>query len=149
MRTKAWILAAITCSAAFAGDDVPGWFREFASTKTPAYSGKVPSVVLLDEGRVSVEENGKTVTSARWMVKVLNREGRRDAQASTAYNNDQKVKEFRAWLMTPSGDVLKYGKDRILDVALAENDVYNEVRARKVVAGDDAVVGAVFGYESV
>ena len=35
-------------------------------------------------------------------------------------------------MIAPSGKVKKYGKEEILDVACAENDVYNECRRRMV-----------------
>jgi len=145
---KLLILAALAASA-FAGDDAPPWLREFASTKVPSYAPNVPAVVLLDEEVVTVEDSGRVLTADRRAIRILTREGREDAVAHTVYvMNTGKVRDMHAWLFRPSGEVKKFGKDKVLDVALAQNDVYNEVRARAVVASDDADPGAVFGYES-
>ena len=65
MRINGWLLAAMTCTAALAGDDVPSWFREFASTKTPSYSAKVSAVVILRERRITVDEGGRATTIER------------------------------------------------------------------------------------
>jgi len=83
MRINGWLLTAMTCTSALAGDDVPGWFREFASTKTPSYSAKVSAVVILRERRITVDEGGRATTIEREVVKVLNREGRHEAVGAT------------------------------------------------------------------
>ena len=150
MRINSWLLAAMTCTAALAGDDVPGWFREFASTKTPSYSAKVSAVVILRERRITVDEGGRATTIEREVVKVLNREGRNEAVGATRYyTGTGKVRDFHAWMMSPSGAFKKYNKDQILDAAVAPNDVYNDARVRLVSGSDDADPESVFGFESV
>ena len=52
-------------------------------------------------------------------------------------------------MIAPSGKVKKYGKEEILDVACADNDVYNECRRRMVSGKRDGEAGSVFAYESV
>ena len=42
----------------------------------------------------------------------------------------------------------EFDKKETLDLALLDNDVYNEVRVRSIVASSDAQVGDVFGYEA-
>jgi Domain of Unknown Function with PDB structure (DUF3857) len=107
-------------------------------------------VVLLNEQTVTVEENGRVTTTSRGAIKVLTREGRKDARGIVSYDTrSEKVRDFRAWIVRPSGETKKYGKDSILDIALAPNDVYNEVRARAVSGEGDSDPGAVFGYETV
>jgi hypothetical protein len=89
-------------------------------------------------------------TVVTYAARILSREGRSAAVAKVLYQTDTgKVKELRAWLIRPSGEVKKYGKDRVLDIAAVDNDVYTEVRIRSVIAGDDVEAGAVFGYEAV
>src|SRR4029450_8426837 len=74
----------------------------------------------------------------------------REATGRVIYTtNAGKVREIRGWIVWPNGDVRKLGKDRVMDVALAPNDVYNEVRAQLVLGSDDAGPGMVFGYETV
>ena len=145
-----FLSGALLISCAFAGDDLPNWLRELSSAKTGPYPSKVPAVVLLDEENVTVDDNGRVTTSNRKAIKVLTREGRKDAVARKVYvTGTGKIRDMRAWMIRPSGDVKKYGKDAIVDLALAANDIYNESRMRAVLASDDADPGAVFGYESV
>src|ERR1700686_2401941 len=102
MRINAWLLAAMTCATALAGDDVPGWFREFASTKTPSYYAKVSAVVILREKRITVDEGGRATTIEREVIKVINREGRGEAVGATRYyTGTEKVRDFHAWMMLP------------------------------------------------
>jgi hypothetical protein len=141
---------ALMSATALAGDDVPPWLKQVASATATAdsYGKDVPAVVLWDESRVTVDEDGKVTTVYFHAVRILTREGRGEAVARHVYNTDSgKVREMRAWLIRPAGPVKKYGKDQALDVAVADNDVYNEARARLIVGSDDAEPGAVFGYE--
>ena len=133
-----------------AGDDVPSWMREASSASVPSYPPKVPAVVLLSETSIAVEDNGRVTTTEREAIRILSRDGRKEARAMAYYYaGSSKVKDFHAWMIRPSGEVKKYDKNHILDMTAAPNDVYNEVRARAVMAEDDADPGAVFGYESV
>ncbi|HKP13868.1 MAG TPA: DUF3857 domain-containing protein, partial [Blastocatellia bacterium] len=133
--------------SARAGDDAPAWLRQAAATALPAYGKDVPGVVLWDESRISVGDDGKVVKTDYYAVKVLTREGRDAAIASRIYNTDySKVREMRAWMIRPAGEVKKYGKDEAADIAVG-NDIYNETRKRVIVARSDAEPGAVFGFE--
>ncbi len=133
-----------------AGDDAPPWLRQAAAASTPPYHKDVPAVVLLDENRVAVDEEGKVTRSVFYAVKILTRDGRGLARASEVYETDKgKIKEFRAWLIYPSGNVKKFGKDETADIAFVDNDIYNEARSRVISARDEAEPGAVFGYEAV
>lgn len=132
------------------GDDVPAWLRQAAAAGLPVYGKEVPAAVLWDESRTTVEEDGRIVKSRYYAVKVLNREGRTAAVAQESYDTESgKVREMRAWLIRPSGEVKKYGKDETADMALVDNDIYNEVRRRRISAQSDAEPGAVFGFEVI
>src|SRR5574341_1300885 len=112
------------------GDEAPAWLRQAASASVPSYGKEVHAVVLHDESRKTVEEDGRIRT--------------------VDYGADsEKVKEMRAWLIRPSGEIKTYGKKETMDVALVENDVYNDARMKLIAAGDDADAGCVFGYEIV
>src|SRR4030095_202866 len=54
--------------------------------------------------------------------------------------------ELKAWLVKPTGEIKRYGKDDTVDVAADMNDVYNEYRMKKISATSDADTGAVFAY---
>lgn len=132
------------------GDEAPAWLKQAAAATAPAYDKKVQAVVLLDEERKTIEEDGRIRTVTQRAVRVLAREGRREAVARVSYSTDtDKVKEMRAWLIRPSGEVISFGKKETMDLAMADNDVYNEVRVKLISASESADAGSVFGYEIV
>jgi hypothetical protein len=105
-------------------------------------------VVLLNEESNVVDGSGKVIRTARKVVKAVNRQA--DVVFAEHYDTDGgKVRDFRAWVISPSGKVKRYAKGEILDMACAENDVYDQCRMRAVSGKGDAEPGAVFGYEAV
>ncbi|HKR02499.1 MAG TPA: DUF3857 domain-containing protein [Pyrinomonadaceae bacterium] len=143
-------LLVLSSSAALAGDEVPAWLQEAAARKAPAYDKDVPAVVLLDESVMTVGEDGRITTTSTYAVRILKREGRDEAVAREAYATDSgKVREMKAWLIRPGGDVKRFGKDQTLDVASATNDVYDESRLKVIDASNEADAGTVFGYQTV
>lgn len=135
---------------AMAGDDVPAWLQQAAATNVPAYEKSVPAVVLLNDEKIVVTDDGRVMTTHLYAVRILNREGRSEALAREIYQTDTgKVRELQAWLIRGSGPAKHYGKDQIVDIALATDDVYNEYRARAIIAENDADAGYVFGYQTV
>jgi transglutaminase-like putative cysteine protease len=145
-------LLCLTCAGPalnVAAEDVPGWLREASTRKVPEYGAKVPAVVLLDEAHAIVDETGRVTTSRRYAVRILSLEGRNEAQASFIYLlGSAKVREMRAWLISPSGELLKLGKETEYDRAYSANDLYNDIRQRGCNAHAKADPGSVFGYES-
>jgi len=131
-------------------DKPPQWLAEVAGRTTPVYKDTVRAAVLFNEERAELQADGRVVTTVRRAVKVLTRSGQREATARVVYRTDTaKVRSLRAWLIYPAGGVKSYDKKETIDVALSENDVYNEARVRAIVATDHAQPGAVFGYEAV
>ena len=151
MKTALLALLISLTPFARAADDAPAWLRRVAAIQPPKYPAKVGAVVLLDEEEVRVEDGGRVTTSSRYAVRILNRDGRASAFGRTTYTTGtSKVRDFRAWLIRPSGETKKYGKDKIVDVALTQDFIlYDESRARIIDAGSEADPGAVFGYEAV
>lgn len=148
MSSRTLILIALLFSRAIAGgEDLPAWLREAVTRQGPNVA-TAPAVVLHDESTVTVLEGGKLLTQSSRAVRILKREGASEAVARAIYTTDTaKVKEFRAWLIRPSGDVKKYGKNDVADVALVNNDIYNEVRVKAISGRSDADPGAVFAFE--
>ena len=141
------MLTAATARAA--GDEAPAWLQQLAKLPTPTYEKDVPAVVLQDEQRVTVSEDGRITTVSTFAVRILLREGRQFAKAVEFYENDAgKVREMKAWLIRPGGTVKKYGKDETIDAVEDPNDIYNESRLKLINGSDDADTGAVFGYQS-
>ncbi len=135
-------------TSALAGDEVPAWLKQAAAITLPSYPKEVEVVVLHDESRITVAEDGRITTSDTYALRLLTRAGRQHAEAMTGYKTDtDKIKEMRAWLIRPNGEVKFYGKQQTLEGALVDNDVYNEYRRKLISAEDDADTGCVFGYE--
>ena len=140
------LVFAVSASAA-PGDETPQWVQQAVTIKVPTYEKDVPAVVLLDEESTTIGSDGKVNQVYNFAIRVLRREGREYAEGHVGYIPDiGKVKDFRAWLIRPSGETKRYGKDDVIDVAGDLNDVYNEYRVRRVSAADDADTGAVFAY---
>lgn len=132
-----------------AADEAPAWLKQVAAAAHPSYSAKVPAVVLLVESNTSVDAAGRITTRSGKAIKILSKEGAREARADELYlTKTGKVREMQGWMIRPSGDVKRYGKDKVADVALRDEDVYNEVRKPVIAAAADAEPGAVFGYEA-
>ncbi len=110
----------------------------------------MPALVLVNDQRVTIEDDGRVATSTSYAARVLTRGGRSAAVAREVYRTDTgKVRDLRAWLIPSTGKAREFDKNEIVDVALVNNDVYNEVRVKRIAAGDDALPGTVFGYESL
>ena len=130
------------------GDDAPGWLRQAAAITVPSYDKKVSAVVLVDDSVATVEEDGKVVQVLTGAVRILSREGRGEAVASAIYETDTgKVRDIKAWLIRPSGQVKSYGSKDVVDEAQALNDVYDESRIKRISAVNDAEGGSVFGFQ--
>jgi hypothetical protein len=143
-------LLLLSSTSAFAGDDMPAWLQQAATQKVPSYDKDVPAVVLLDEAIVTVGEDGRVTTTSTYAVRILKREGRAEAVARESYMTDSgKVREMKAWLIRPNGEVKRYGKDQTLDISPTDNDVYNESRLKIIDASNEADAGMVFGYQTV
>jgi hypothetical protein len=146
-----FVFILLSASVAFAGgDEVPAWLQQAAAQKAPAYERDVKAVVLLDEAIVNVGEDGRITTTSNYAVRILAREGRGEAIAREFYMTDSgKVREMHAWLIRPNGETKRYGKDQVLDVADANNDVYDESRFKIIDASNEADAGTVFGYQTI
>jgi len=140
----------VAAGSALAGDEVPQWLQQAAALAPPVYDKDVPAVVLLNDQKITVSEDGHVVRTRTFAVRIINREGRGEAIAREVYQTDTgKVRDLQAWLVRPNAPAKHYGKDRIVDIALATDDVYNEYRVKAIIAEDDADSGQVFGYQLV
>ena len=116
----------------------------------PAYPGKVPAAVLLQEQHVTVDTAGGMSTVTRSAIKVLTHEGRRAAVATAGYyKNGRQVKELRAWLIAPNGFQKTFDKGSVVDLGAFDRDeLYNDIRYR-MIRGENVEIGSVFAFESV
>src|SRR6266852_2579788 len=121
------VLMVSFANARASGDDAPAWLRQAASLTVPTYDKDVTAVVLVDDGTISVSDDGRTVKVYNFAVRILRRDGRGYAQARVGY-------------------VPESGKVETLDLAGTPNDVYDEYRFKRITAGSEADAGMVFGY---
>lgn len=132
---------------AIAAEEAPAWLREAARTPAPA-GAKAPAIVLFDERRIVVEDDARVTQFRSRAVRVLAGEGRDEARASEVYlQGSGKIKDLKAWLLTPSGETRQYGKESRVDIAVGNGDLYNEIRVAVIAAARDAAPGSVFGFE--
>jgi len=143
------VLALSAPVAARAKSQAPAWLEEAARAPLPPVDPKAPAVVLLDQESCTLDGRGHVSGTMRWAVRVLLREGKYYAFAGLTYRNPGgTVRDLDGWLIRPSGEVRGYGKGDVVDMVAAPNDVYNDVRIRRIDAVSDADVGCVFGYEA-
>ena len=148
--TTCFFLALSSLNVWAAGDEAPAWLKQAAALAPGTYPKEAKAVVLHDEQHTTVEEDGRITETTFYAVRILSGEGRRDAHAVAGYNTESgKVKELKAWLIRPTGEVRAYGKQQTMELALVDNDVYNEHKLRVIDASKEVEAGCVFGYESV
>ncbi|MFT3744045.1 MAG: DUF3857 and transglutaminase domain-containing protein [Pyrinomonadaceae bacterium] len=144
-------LIVLTFVSAARADDTPQWLVEASKLATPTFEMKdVPAVVLRNEETVTVNSDGNILRTVRYAVRILAREGRREATARIVYTTDsEKVRDINAWLIRKAGQPKEFGKKETVDLALVDNDLYNEARIKVIDASDMANEGDVFGFETV
>lgn len=130
-----------------AGDNPPSWLQQAAAAKPPGYEKDVPAVVLHNEQHVTLDGNGKLITVEKYAVRILTREGRREAVGIAFYlSNFSQIREMEGWLIAPGGSTKSFGKKEIIDRISDTDDIYDEGRIKIIDASSDADTGYIFGY---
>jgi hypothetical protein len=150
MRRASSILAVFVMSPllwGFANKDLPSWVEEAASRKLPAYPGKVPAAVLLDEQHVTFDPSGQVTTVQRAAIKVLTQEGKHEALVKVHYwKNRREIKDLHAWLVAPNGFEKTFEKNDVYDIGDFESFIlYQDGRTRAIIPEPE--IGAVFAFE--
>ncbi len=141
------ILGSAVTASAF--QKAPAWLQLAAAASHPSYDAKVPAVVLHRETSITLDNSGKQVKVERTAIKVLTREGRREAGGAAFYlSKFNTVREIEAWMIAPGGTVKSYGKKDVIDRISDPDDIYDEGRIKIIDASGDAEVGSVFGFTS-
>jgi len=145
MRNSLLILAVAMSLRA----DVPTWFREAAGTAHPAYPQRAKAVVLFDEERVSVDETGKQTRTIRRAIKILSLDGKSEARGMLSFDSkDSKVKDFKAWIIQPTGKTKEFAKKDYIEGAVTDYELYSSYRFYGVSASAEVDPNGVFGFES-
>jgi hypothetical protein len=148
---KCFLLGFLAAASPFIwADDLPAWMRNASGSQAPAYSADVHAVVLLNDIRNAVEDNGRVLTTTRRAIRILAREGRVEAFGSQTYfTGNGKIRDARAWVLSPTGTVFKIGPENIVDRTYATANSYDDLRVRELDGRSKVDPGGVFGYEIV
>ncbi len=107
--------------------EAPSWVKEVATRSVPVYPGKVPAVVLLNEQKVKVDPDGTVTTVTRRAVKILNHQGKGEADVLEYYEKGgRQVRDLKAWLVVPYGYVRTFEKEAVEDLGAYNEDLYND-----------------------
>ncbi|MFV0389850.1 MAG: DUF3857 domain-containing protein [Pyrinomonadaceae bacterium] len=140
----------LTSATPILAGDAPLWLRSAANTSTPSFDKDVDSVVLLDEQTVNMSSSGNLETEQHFAIKVLTREGKRAAIAQVLYlTSAGKVDKLDAWVITPEGKSISFGKKETIDMIQDPDDIYNEYRVKLIDASGSVDAGYVFGFSAV
>src|SRR5262245_66130920 len=103
------LITAFLLNSIALADEPPAWLKQAAATNVPTYGKEVNAVVLLNESRKTVEADGRIRTVDYFAVRILSREGRKEAAARAGYSTDfDKVTEMREWLIRPNVEAKSY-----------------------------------------
>jgi hypothetical protein len=139
---------ALTAASALRAAEAPPWVWDATAQTAPTYPAKVTSVVLFQEEMVTVEADGKRVMRERGAIKIL-QPGGESIHAYRTYNTrNGRIRDFQGWLIPPGGKAIPYAKNRMIDVALSSDYVYDEARAKMLECGP-AAPGSVFAWEII
>ena len=145
-------LALCLCSLAnIRATEQPKWLRKIAEQPAVAMAPDVPAAVLLNETVLTVDEWGRATTEHRYAVRILNRTGQSEAQASVGYlDKKDKVSAADAWLLRNGKVARTESDDKWYDwsAANAEGAIYSETREKEISFANDAVPGDIFAYET-
>jgi hypothetical protein len=131
-------------------DDVPSWLSQTATSSLPTVDKDVPAIVLHNEKIVSINNDGKIITTTNYAVKILLKEGRELAMAHALYiSNFTNVKELNAWILRTNGSPTKFDKKSVIDIVADPDDIYNEYRVQIIDGTYQAEIGSIFGFTSV
>jgi transglutaminase-like putative cysteine protease len=143
----ATFLALIAPSTAWSAD-APAWLSDAAKIERSPIERNAPAVVLRDEQRVTVSADGRVVTHRTYAVRVQTRAGAEAASVREVYvKGSGEVRSIRAWILA-DGRTTQLSTSDVVDVALVNNDLFNEVRAKVVSAPESIPPGTIFGAET-
>lgn len=127
----------------------PDWLLQAA--QSPASSGpdRGNAAVLIDEESITVGQDGTITCVRRRAVRIVTESGRDEAIGAQEYATDSgKLVSLEGWVISTAGAVRALGDKESVDLALVNNDVYNEGRIRSISGASIVVAGSVFGFES-
>ena len=135
-----------------AGDinESPEWLNILAHLPTPAYAGKAPAIVLLDEDTIEIDAHGVATDTHRFAVRILHFNGRENANGGAYYNGAaDKVLTAEAWLVRNGRIEKPVAKSDWVDIAAkSPGAAIDELRSRQINLSERALANDVFGCET-
>ena len=128
--------------------DAPAWLEQAARLPASPLERNADAIVLQDEIQVMISDDGRVTTRRTYAVRVLTKAGAAAAAVREVYTTGSgEVRVMRGWLLV-DGRVSELGRGNTADIALADNDIYNESRVRVLRADAALSGGVVFGAET-
>jgi len=128
--------------------DAPVWFAQAARLPATAIESGADAVVLLDEVNVTVSDDGRVTTRRNYAVRIRTRGGSGAASVREIYTTGSgNVRTMHGWVLM-DGRTFELGKAETADLALVDNDVYNESRMKVLKSPNVFSAGMVFGAET-
>jgi hypothetical protein len=128
--------------------DAPVWLLQAAGQPSTKIESGADAVVLVDEVNVTVSDDGRVTTRRNYAVRIRTRAGTGAAAVREIYTTGSgNVRTLRGWVLM-DGRTLELGKAETADLALVDNDVYNESRMKVLMSPDVFSGGMVFGAET-
>jgi transglutaminase-like putative cysteine protease len=141
------LILLFTAGACSAAKDFPAWIHEAARRPAATYPAKVTAEVLVSEEHLTVAPDGKRSMTQREAIRILQTSKNVLAALRTYNTKSGRIRDFRAWILSPSGQESEIDKKRIADIALDEKGSYDEQRAKVIECDANSPVGTVFAYE--
>jgi len=129
----------------------PDWVRRAGQLPTPAGVGNAPAVVLLDETSTTVFPDGRNSIERHVVLRILNREGCKDALGSVDYlDKHDRIEDQDAWLVRNDRVVSPAGDRKWIDLtAAAPGAIFDEGRVQQIDYSDLAAPGDLFAFKTV
>jgi hypothetical protein len=130
-----------------ASDTAPDWLRAAAQEKLPDYDKETNAVILLDERKVTVRDNGNIETLYRGAIRILREDGKRQYGGITVpFDKDTKISYLKAWTIESNGHELAVGDKDAFEQGYLTDTEYDDVKV-KALPYPEANPGSVVGYE--
>ena len=131
-----------------AAADAPTWLVQAARLASAPIESGADAVVLVDDVSVTVGDDGRITTRRSYAAQIVTRGGFDAASIREIYTTSSgNVRTMRGWVIN-DGRVVELGRAETADIALVENDVYNESRMKVLSVPDGLPPGIVFGAET-
>ncbi len=104
--------------------------------------------VMLDWAHYDFSKQGKPRLKVRYAVQIFTWDEQSRAKVTIPYNDrDDRIRRFRAWLITPGGEVKEFDHKDVIDMAGNLNHLYSEERYKELDLSSTVRPGQIFAYE--